>query len=300
MKFVLIPPGEFDMGSTPEEQASAMEVREDLKDTALENYRDQVSSEGPRHRVKITKPFCLGMNHVTQSEYEQVIGVNPSGFTEKQMEPSAFKPSLSQGNRKDRELNLKRIAGKDTTRNPVDSITWNDATEFCSRLSALPAERTARRVYRLPTEAEWEYACRAGTTTRWYSGNDEAGLTDVAWITKNAGGITHPVGQKRPNAWGLYDMCGNVQQWCEDWFTQDYYSHSPANDPVGHPTGDSRVLRGGYFSSVMCWSAFRGHARPYYRHHSIGFRVVVEVVPKSEIETRKAATPKAQNQPRQW
>jgi formylglycine-generating enzyme required for sulfatase activity len=84
--------------------------------------------------------------------------------------------------------------------------------EFCRRLSAMPAEQAARRSYRLPTEAEWEYACRAGTTTRWYSGNDEAGLLDCAWLAKNSGSMTHPVGQKRPNAWGLYDMLGSVFQ----------------------------------------------------------------------------------------
>ena len=102
------------------------------------------------------------------------------------------------------------MAGKDTSRHPVETVNWDDAMEFCRKLSAMPAERAARRVYRLPTEAEWEYACRAGTTTRWYSGDDEAGLADVAWFNKNAGGMTHPVGEKKPNAWGLYDMHGNV------------------------------------------------------------------------------------------
>ena len=104
----------------------------------------------------------------------------------------------------------KKVAGKDTSRHPVETVNWDEAMEFCRRLSAMPAERAARRVYRLPTEAEWEYACRAGTTTRWYCGDDEAGLVDVAWFNKNAGRMTHPVGEKKPNAWGLYDMHGNV------------------------------------------------------------------------------------------
>ena len=153
------------------------------------------------------------MYPVTQAEYEKVMGVNPSAFTEKQMDVSGFQPPLPK-EQVEWRFNVEAVAGKDTSRHPVDTVSWEDAMEFCRRLSAMPAERAAGRVYRLPTEAEWEYACRAGTTTRWFCGDDEAKLVEVAWFDKNSGEMTHPVGEKRPNAWGLYDMYGNVWQWC--------------------------------------------------------------------------------------
>jgi formylglycine-generating enzyme required for sulfatase activity len=175
----------------------------------------------------------------------------------------------------------KKMLGKDTSRHPVETVNWDEAVAFCHRLSAMPAERAAERVYRLPTEAEWEYACRAGTTTRWYSGNDEAGLVDVAWFKKNAGGTTQPVGEKKPNAWGLYDMHGNVYQWCSDLFSADYYKQSPPSDPVGPTTGSGgrgRVFRGGCagLNPSDCRSAFRSYDLPGVRSRWNGFRVVME------------------------
>jgi hypothetical protein len=163
MPIVFIPPGEFEMGSKPEEVAWALEQGKNL---------GNVPSEAPRHRVKITKPFCLGKCLVTQGEYQGVMGTNPSAFTEEQLDVSALKPSRLEYDVKNRRECGKRLVGKDTSRHPVETVSWGDAMEFCRKLSAMPAERAARRVYRLPTEAEWEYACRAGTTTRWYSGDD--------------------------------------------------------------------------------------------------------------------------------
>ena len=250
-------------------------------------YFDRVPSEGPRHQVKITKPFYLGMYQVTQAEYEKVMGVNPSAFTEKQMDASAFKPPLDR--KRDRRAGggRKKVAGKDTSRHPVETVSWDEAMEFCRRLSAMPAERAARRVYRLPTEAEWEYACRAGTTTRWYCGDDEAGLADVAWFNKNAGGMTHPVGEKKPNAWGLFDMHGNVWQWCSDWFSADYYKQSPPSDPTGPPAGSDRVVRGGNWNYIAsyCRSAFRSTtARPTVTPASVfGWWWGVEVGPGGPV-----------------
>ena len=252
--------------------------------------RTGVSAEGPRHHVKITKPFYLGTYPVTQGEYEKVMGVNPSAFTEKQMDVSAPEPPFDQGFKEQREKDAEKVAGKDTSRHPVETISWDDAMEFCRRLSAVPAERTARRVYRLPTEAEWEYACRAGTTSRWYCGDDEAGLFDAAWFGNNALGMTHPVGEKRPNAWGLYDMIGNLRQWCGDWYAKDYYGHSPPDDPVGPPAGDWRVLRGGswLFGSSDNRSAYRFYFTPASRFANYGFRVAADVAAKEQVGSQPA------------
>ena len=163
------------------------------------------AEEGPQCEVTISKPFYLGVTEVTQAQYEAVMGTNPS-------------------------------ANKGPT-NPVEYVTWNDATGFCRKLS----EKTGRTV-RLPTEAEWEYACRAGTKTRFSFGDSERALGDYAWYKGNSAGTSHPVGRKKPNAWGLYDMHGNVWEWCADWYGS--YPTGPSTDPQGAASGDKRVFRG--------------------------------------------------------
>ncbi len=243
MKLVLIPPGEFLMGS-PKEL-----IEEELRLHGDDGwYKDHLPSEGPQHRVRITKPHWLGATDVTQQEYQRVMGSNPSKF---------------QGDPK----------------RPVEQVSWDDAVEFCRRLSELPGEQAAKRRYALPTEAQWEHACRAGTTTRWYSGDDEAGLAAVAWCDKNAGGQTHPVGQRPANAWGLYDMHGNVWQWCQDWYDQEYYAKSPVENPTGPATGSYRVLRGGpcWRPAAHCRSANRHNVAAGYRDHDLGFRVCLVI-----------------------
>ena len=197
---------------------------------------------GQAHEVTLTEPFQMGVHEVTQAQYEQVMGSNPSGFK-----------------------------GAD---NPVEGVTWDDAVEFCRRLSELPAEKKAGNVYRLPTEAEWEYACRAGTTTKYSFGDDESELGDTAWYAENSGGKTHPVGSKLPNAWGLYDMHGNVYEWCQDWYG-DYPSGS-VTDPSGATSSSGRVDRGGgwFDSADYCRSAYRYGILPSYRNYDLGFRVV--------------------------
>ena len=278
MKLVLIPPGEFEMGSTPEEVTWALAEGKQENPTD-KYYFERLPTEAPRHRVKISKPFYLAMYQVIQAEYEKVMGANPSAFTETQVDVSTFQPSLSNSEAKARVSDVKKVLGKDTRRHPVETVNWDEAMEFCRKLSAMPAERAARRVYRLPTEAEFEYACRAGTTTRWYCGDDEASLADVGWFNKNAGGMSHPVGEKKPNAWGLYGMHGNVYQWCSDWFSADYYKQSPPSDPTGPPAGSNRVVRGGnwFRDSSFCRSAYRNAHGPASRERHVGFRVVVAV-----------------------
>ena len=196
---------------------------------------------GEAHEVTVTKPFKMGVHEVTQAHYEQVMGVNPSYFK--------------------------------GAENPVEKVSWGDAVEFCRRLSDLPAEKAAGNVYRLPTEAEWEYACRAGTTTMYSFGDDDSELGDYARFRGNSGTKTHPVGSKQPNAWGLYDMHGNVFEWCQDWHGD--YPSGAVTDPTGPAVGSSRVIRGGCWldPAVICRSAFRSGYEPSIRDYYYGFRV---------------------------
>jgi formylglycine-generating enzyme required for sulfatase activity len=154
----------------------------------------------------------------------------------------------------------------------VETVSWNDAVEFCRRLSARDG-----KTYRLPTEAEWESACRAGTTTAYYTGDGEAALGEAGWYAGNSREKTHPVAQKKPNAWGLYDMHGNVWQWCSDWYGD--YPQADATDPTGAAQGSSRVVRGGSWNNLTqsCRAAHRSNDAPDDRRHSIGFRVCLGV-----------------------
>lgn len=279
MKFVLIRAGEFEMGSTDETIAQA--TAEAKKANWVGAYFERLARETPRHRVKITRPFYLGVHEVTQGEYQQVMGVNPSTFAPKQLDGSSFKPPLTGKPQEYRKLQAQKVAGMDTSRHPVEMVSWEDAVAFCRKLSAQPSERAAGRAYRLPTEAEWEYACRAGSTTRWCCGDDEAALGDYAWMPTNSDLRTHPVGQKKANVWGLYDMHGNLSEWCADWFEQNYYRQSPGTDPSGPTSGFARVVRGGAWRSYPrnCCSAFCGLLRPTSRTSDVGFRVAVTTSP---------------------
>lgn len=241
MKLVLIPPGEFEMGSSKEEVEQL--VQEARRQNAPQWYIDRIPSESPKHRVRITKAFYLGACEATQAEYERVMGDSPSQF-------------------------------KGDPSRPVENVSWADAAAFCRKLGEKEG-----KTYRLPSEAEWEYACRAGTTTKWSPGDSEADLRGYAWIAPHSGETTHPVGRRKPNAWGLFDMHGNVWEWCNDWWTQGYYANSPANDPRGPATGSIRVGRGGSWSGPgrYCRSAFPNSFAPSYGSGHLGFRVVCEL-----------------------
>ena len=195
------------------------------------------------HLVTLTEPFYLGIYAVTQEEYKKVVGENPSHFKGAQ--------------------------------NPVENVSWGDAVEFCRRLSMLPEEKASGRVYRLPTEAEWEYACRAGTNTKYYFGDNKSQLGEYAWYDKNSASKIHPVGEKKPNSWGLYDMHGNVWEWCSDWYGD--YPCRTLVDPSGPHTSSGRVARGGCWSggAASCRSASRGGDAPSHRGSLFGFRVAL-------------------------
>ena len=272
MKLVLTPPGEFLMGSTSDEIDDVLETMDTSVPTTVVDSRSQrIPTEGPQHRVTISRPFYLGVSEVTQAEYRQVMESNPSAFSATGSEAA-------------------KVAGQDTDRHPVDSISWEDAQEFCRRLSAREGGN-AGRIYRLPTEAEWEYACRAGTTTRWVARNGTWGLKERAWFNANADMATHPVGQKLPNPFGICDMAGNLNEWCADWYGAEYYHSSPEVDPSGPTEGSERARRGGCwrFGTHNCRSAYRSGAEPTNDSFHNGFRVVWEV-PRLEKKNRKSRT----------
>ncbi|MEZ5940777.1 MAG: SUMF1/EgtB/PvdO family nonheme iron enzyme [Planctomycetaceae bacterium] len=273
MKFRLIPPGEFMMGSTPEEIEIALDVTYEAND---EEWRQQILSEAPKHKVIIKQPIFVGTTEVTQFQYEEVMKANPAHFS-------------SSGDGKD------AVLGLDTGHFPVETVSWNDAVEFTAKLSQLeqldpfyfrsdyvvtPLPGTG---YRLPSEAEWEYFCRAGTTTQFWSGDHDNDIAQVGWTVQNAGGRTHAVGKLRANPFGLFDVHGNVWEWAQDSWSADFYA-SLAKAPSIAPMNPflssfQRVVRGGLWISgpSRCRSAFRGrHHQAYHRSH-VGFRVVLTV-----------------------
>lgn len=195
------------------------------------------NDEHPQHKVKINS-IWFGIYEITQDQYRNIISKNPSYY---------------------KGGNL-----------PVEQLTWDDAMLFCKIFS----EKQMVKM-RLPTEAEWEYACRAGTTTKYYWGNNIR--SDYGWYGKNAKKTTHPPGQKKPNAWGIYDMSGNVWEWCMDWYNEKYYMISPKDNPTGPNLGDYRIVRGGgLYREYGLRSACRSSAAQNDYSDSVGFRVVIE------------------------
>ena len=211
-------------------------------EAAMKSYREFTTyPEKPAHSVTLTRPFYMGKYTITQAQYEAVMGDNPSAFKGAQR--------------------------------PVESVSWDDATAYLKKLNARLHDDAFDA--HLPTEAQWEYACRAGTQTRFYSGDRDSDLDAVAWFDKNSGGKMHPVGGKKANAFGLYDMHGNVEQWCQDWYGA--YLATPTVDPKGPEKGTVRVLRGGswIYASTYCRSACRSITySPDSRHVNFGFRIV--------------------------
>jgi formylglycine-generating enzyme required for sulfatase activity len=271
MRFVTIPAGTFRMGSPDDEEG-----------------RD--SDEGPQHNVRISRDFRMAVHEVTRGQFAAFVretgyqteaekgGGNNYGFN---TATGSFEA--------DPKYNWRNPGYPQTDDHPVVLVTWNDSKAFCEWLS-----RQDNRRYRLPTEAEWEYACRGGSTTRYWNGDDQEGLAKIAnvadgtakqtfsaWttITARDGHVfTAPAGSFPANAFGLHDMHGNVWEWCADWFDSDYYENSPAADPQGPSSGSSRVLRGGSWGNVPYYvrCAYRGDSTPGNRDLYLGFRVVLE------------------------
>jgi len=269
MKFRLMPPGEFVMGSTPEEIAAALKVAgED------EAWQERIKSEAPQHKVVLTQPVYVGVTEVTQSQYEQVMGTNPSHFA-------------ATGEGKD------AVADLETGNHPVEMVSWNDAAEFCAKLSqqellkpfyfrsgetVTPLDGTG---YRLPTEAEWESACRAGTTTRFWSGNADQDLVSAGLFRSNSGSRTHAAGELKANPFGLSDVHGNVWEWVQDNWDPAFYGKFEENAAINPSSpfsaGSQRVFRGGYYFAYpsLCRSSNRNARHPSSRINFIGFRVVL-------------------------
>jgi uncharacterized protein (TIGR02996 family) len=247
MRLALVPAASFWMGS-------------------LEGEPHWYPDEVPRHEVEIPHAFYLGVHPVTQQQYQQVMGANPSHFR-----------SGGEG--------APLVRSISTNLFPVERVSWHDAVAFCKNLSELPAEKEAGRSYRLPTEAEWEYACRAGTTTIYHYGdsltsdraNIDGKLPEGDAPVGRSLSRTCPVGLFPPNAFGLYDMHGNVWEWCADWFDEAYYTRSPARGPSGPNTGYRRALRGGswFCGARVCRSAYRYRYEPDARHNEFGLRVAL-------------------------
>ena len=158
-------------------------------------------------------------------------------------------------------------------KNPVETVSWEDCQQFLGKLNAKVGSGAGK--FQLPSEAQWEYACRAGSKTKYCFGDDASKLREYAWYDESVDGRTHPVGEKKPNAWGLYDMHGNVWEWCKDWYKDGYYKESPVDDPTGAATGSFRVFRDGNWlcSARHCRSASRGCIEPGDRDDFLGFRV---------------------------
>ncbi len=257
MKLVLIPPGTYLRGSPADEVGRR-------------------PAEGPQRRIEIPRALYMGIHEVTQAQYRRVTGTNPSYY------------SATGGG-------ARAVAGKRTDRFPVENVSWNDAVAFCRRLSERAPEKRLKRAYRLPTEAEWEYACRAGTVTPFVFG-ESLSSTQANFKGKYPYGgappgpfIGHPtaVGSYPPNPFGLFDMHGNVWEWCHDWLGRDYYAVSPPVDPLGPLSGRRHVFRGGGWGvgAAACRSACRARVYlPRQFAYSLGFRVVVDLPPATPAQ----------------
>jgi sulfatase modifying factor 1 len=277
MSLVRIPAGEFLMGTPPPQT-----------DAQKEDYNEAER----QHTVRITRDFYIGKHEVTRGAFAKFVDttgykttLERTGGTGFGYDPASKSIEILP------RFNWREVGYPTRDDQPVFNIDWDDATAFCKWLT-----QKEGHTHRLPTEAEWEYVCRGGTKTQYSTGDDEdslkgfANLSDASFIAKypaatwsvawNDGhAFAAPVGSFRPNAFGVYDMHGNVWEWCQDWYAADYFEHSPTDDPPGPATGTIHVLRGGAFTNRFRFlrSADRDATRPKYRQNFTGFRVVREM-----------------------
>jgi formylglycine-generating enzyme required for sulfatase activity len=302
MRLVKIPAGAFLMGNH--------EASEEMPKSfpQYEADRFQLNDEYPVHKVRITHPFYMGVYVVTIGEFRKFVD-DAHYATDAERNDDISSPPDSDSKRsglggygynretgkldeqRNPKVNWREVGFPQTDRHPVTNVSWNDAVAFCKWLSD-----KEKKTYRLPTEAEWEYGCRAGGTTRFYAGDDPELLVTIAnsydqstakvdpdWskfaLKGNDGcSFTAPVGSFTPNKFGLYDMHGNVWQWVSDRYAADYYAHAPVDDPQGPATGGMHVRRGGGWATwaFYCRSSFRNFNTPQSRYFNLGFRVVLE------------------------
>ena len=249
-----------DPNETPNESAGAPgEVKGEagaemvLLEAGRFTMGDEKEIDATPHEVAVSS-FYIDKYPVTQEQYKKVMTENPS-----------------------------RWKGD---KNPVEQVRWSDAVKYCNARSLVEGLQPCYDLntwecnfeangYRLPTEAEWEYACRAGSKTTYFFGNDSSKISDYAWVDSNAGGKPRQVGQKKPNPWGLYDMCGNVWEWCNDFYQVDYYQESPDENPRGPETGETKVVRGGAwkFSADSSRSGYRYNEDPGYSDVCFGYDI---------------------------
>jgi serine/threonine protein kinase len=278
MTFRLIPPGEFLMGSNAAEIEAALQI---IGGDA--HWQRNIRSEGPQHAVRLSQAFYLGTTSVTQEQFELIVGSNPAYFR-------ANGPGKND------------VAGVDTRRFPVESMTFAQATEFCQRLTQRESKAAdgmsdpgVTQGYRLPTESEWEFACRAGTITLYWCGNLESELDQVALTSKRIGPRPNSVGLLRPNPFGLYDVHGNIFDLCQDWWTPQYPdagAKDPLVDPQGAATGTSKVARGGDWSAsaFLSRSATRAAHTLHEGNYYCGFRVALSVDDFRRLRAAKQVT----------
>ncbi|HND53337.1 MAG TPA: formylglycine-generating enzyme family protein [Pirellulaceae bacterium] len=289
MKFRLIPPGEFMMGTRAEDLPPLLQAAGDDQ-RGLELAR----SEAPLHKVVLTKPFYLTTTEVTQRQYQAVMSENPSYFG-----PDGEGRPI--------------VASEDLGSLPVDSVSWFDVAALCMKLSGdervsacyARSEGTTKVIqgtgYRMPTEAEWEFACRAGTTSQYWTGDDDESFCLAAWVKPNSSDRPHPVGRLRANPFGLFDMHGNVVEWVVDRWDSNCYADAPESGDVdpfrGYGSEANATIRGGHFGSVpiVARAAGRANADRANRSGSIGCRLAISVEGVKELLARRKQSDRVTN-----